>query len=72
MKWPLLTLLLFAPTAAAQTRAVVDSIDGYVRSELARQGGPGMSVAVLRGDSVRSQVMATVAGPSEEPGSAGG
>ena len=52
VSWPLLTLLLFAPTAAAQTRTVVDSIDGFVRSELARQRIPGMSVAVLRGDSV--------------------
>ncbi|MBC7853124.1 MAG: hypothetical protein IAF94_06790, partial [Pirellulaceae bacterium] len=52
MTWPLLTLLLFAPAAAAQTRAVVDSIDRFVRSELARQRIPGMSVAVLRGDSV--------------------
>jgi CubicO group peptidase (beta-lactamase class C family) len=52
MTWPLLILLLFAPTAAAQTRAVVDSIDGFVRSELARQRVPGMSVAVLRGDSI--------------------
>ena len=48
----LLALPLFAPAAAAQTRAVVDSIDGFVRSELARQRVPGMSVAVLRGDSV--------------------
>jgi CubicO group peptidase (beta-lactamase class C family) len=52
MTWPLLTLLLFASTASAQTRAVVDSIDRFVRSELARQRVPGMSVAVLRGDSV--------------------
>ena len=52
MTWPLLTLLLLAPTAEAQTRAVVDSIDGFVRSELARQRVPGMSVAVLRGDSM--------------------
>jgi hypothetical protein len=52
MKWPLLTLLLFGPAASAQTRAVVDSIDGFVRSELARQRVPGMSVAVLRGDSM--------------------
>jgi CubicO group peptidase (beta-lactamase class C family) len=52
MSWPLLALLLFAPAAAAQTRAVVDSIDGFVRSELARQRIPGMSVAVLRGDSI--------------------
>jgi len=52
MTWPLLILLLFAPAAAAQTRAVVDSIDGFVRSELARQRVPGMSVAVLHGDSI--------------------
>jgi CubicO group peptidase (beta-lactamase class C family) len=52
VSWPLLTLLLFAPSAAAQTRAAVDSIDGFVRSELARQQIPGMSVAVLRGDSI--------------------
>jgi CubicO group peptidase (beta-lactamase class C family) len=52
MTWPLVALLLFAPTAAAQTRAVADSIDGFVRSELAQQRVPGMSVAVLRGDSV--------------------
>ena len=48
----LLALPLFAPAAAAQKRAGVDSIDGFVRSELARQRVPGMSVAVLRGDSV--------------------
>jgi CubicO group peptidase (beta-lactamase class C family) len=48
---PLLSLLLSAP-AAAQTRAVVDSIDRFVRSELDRQRIPGMSVAVLRGDSL--------------------
>src|SRR5438093_8896398 len=52
MTWALLSLLLFATTAAAQTRAVVDSIDGFVWSELVRQRVPGMSVAVLRGDSV--------------------
>jgi CubicO group peptidase (beta-lactamase class C family) len=48
---PLLSLLLSAP-AAAQTRAVGDSIDRFARSELARQRIPGMSVAVLRGDSL--------------------
>jgi CubicO group peptidase (beta-lactamase class C family) len=48
---PLLSLLLSAP-AAAQTPAVVGSIDRFVRSELARQRIPGMSVAVLRGDSL--------------------
>ena len=55
----ILTLLVVPSTAAAQTRAVVDSIDQYVRAELARQRVPGMSVAVLRGDeAVRIRVLA--------------
>lgn len=37
---------------AAQTRATLDSVDRYLRGELERQRIPGMSVAVLRGDSV--------------------
>jgi hypothetical protein len=49
----LLALLLFAPTAAVQARAVVDSIDGFVRSELARQGVPGLSVAAVVGAAPR-------------------
>jgi D-alanyl-D-alanine carboxypeptidase len=48
----LLHLLLLAPSASAQTGAGVDSIDRYIRSELARQHIPGLSVAVLRGDSL--------------------
>ncbi|HEX5574362.1 MAG TPA: serine hydrolase domain-containing protein [Gemmatimonadales bacterium] len=44
--------LLFVCPAAAQTRAALDSIDRFVRKELARQRIPGMSVAVLRGDSL--------------------
>src|SRR3954468_19326102 len=49
---PLLFLLLVAPPAAAQTDSVAESIDRYVRSELDRQRVPGLSVAVLRGDSL--------------------
>jgi CubicO group peptidase (beta-lactamase class C family) len=48
----LLSLLLVALPASAQTGAVVDSLDHYVRAELASQRIPGLSVAVLRGDSV--------------------
>jgi CubicO group peptidase (beta-lactamase class C family) len=42
-------------SAAAQSapgRAALDSVDRYVRAELRRQRIPGMSVAILRGDSV--------------------
>jgi CubicO group peptidase (beta-lactamase class C family) len=39
-------------TGAAQRAALPDIIDRFVRSELARQRIPGMSVAVLRGDSI--------------------
>jgi CubicO group peptidase (beta-lactamase class C family) len=48
----LLSLSLIALPANAQTSAGVDSLDRYVRSELARQRIPGLSVAVLRGDTV--------------------
>ena len=46
--------LLPAALAAqtAPTGAVLDSVDRYLRAELERQRVPGMSVAVLRGDSV--------------------
>ena len=50
--WRTLILPLVAFPASAQTGARVDSLDRYVRSELARQRIPGLSVAVLRGDSV--------------------
>ena len=33
-------------------QTTLDSVDHYVRAELARQRIPGMSVVVLRGDSV--------------------
>lgn len=48
----LLSLPLIAFPATAQTGAGVDSLDRYIRAELARQRIPGLSVAVLRGDSV--------------------
>jgi CubicO group peptidase (beta-lactamase class C family) len=47
-----LILLLWAPGAVAQTPASLDRIDRYVRGELARQRIPGLSVALLRGDSL--------------------
>lgn len=47
-----LILPLVAFPASAQTGAGADTLDRYVRSELARQHIPGLSVAVLRGDSV--------------------
>ncbi len=46
----LASLALF-PTAA-RAQAALDSVDRYVRAELTRQRIPGLSVAVLRGDSV--------------------
>jgi CubicO group peptidase (beta-lactamase class C family) len=48
----LLTLLFCVARGTAQTPAVPDTVDRFVRAELARQRIPGMSVAVLRGDSV--------------------
>lgn len=49
-----LGLLALLPVcqAAAQTSSAVDSIDQFVRREMTRQRIPGMSVAVLRGDSL--------------------
>jgi CubicO group peptidase (beta-lactamase class C family) len=47
----MLGLLCVCP-AAAQTRSPVDSVDRFVLRELTRQRIPGMSVAVLRGDSL--------------------
>jgi CubicO group peptidase (beta-lactamase class C family) len=46
----LAVLLLRAAPAPAQ--APLDSVDRYVRAELVRQRIPGLSVAVLRGDSL--------------------
>jgi CubicO group peptidase (beta-lactamase class C family) len=39
-------------SAAAQTPALPDTVDRFIRSELARQRIPGLAVAVLRGDSI--------------------
>ncbi|HEY7613290.1 MAG TPA: serine hydrolase domain-containing protein [Gemmatimonadales bacterium] len=38
--------------ARGQGQAALDSVDRYIRAELARQRIPGMSVAILRGDSI--------------------
>ena len=46
----LIHLLLSATPASAQS--TLDAVDRYVRSELVRQRIPGLSVAILRGDSV--------------------
>jgi CubicO group peptidase (beta-lactamase class C family) len=48
----LLLSLFCAGAVSAQTAAIPDSIDRFLKAELVRQRIPGMSVAVLRGDSV--------------------
>ena len=48
----LITLLFCATGGAAQTPDLPSAVDRFIRAEMARQGIPGMSVAVLRGDSV--------------------
>ena len=48
----LLALLFGVSSGAAQRPALPDTVDRFIRAELARQRIPGMSVAVLRGDSV--------------------
>ena len=48
----LILLLFCVGEAAAQARAVPDTVDRFIRAELERQRIPGMSVAILRGDSV--------------------
>ena len=48
----LLSLLLIAAPQAPSVTAPLDSVDRYVRSEVARQRIPGLSLAVLRGDSL--------------------
>lgn len=57
MSWVPPSRLLFLagivlPTAPLRAQAALDSVDRYVRAEIARQRIPGISVAVLRGDSV--------------------
>jgi CubicO group peptidase (beta-lactamase class C family) len=49
----LVALLLFGVGGlAAQTPALPDTLDRFIQTELARQRIPGMSVAILRGDSI--------------------
>lgn len=48
----LIILLFCVSVAAAQTPPVPDTVDRFIRAELERQRIPGMSVAILRGDSV--------------------
>lgn len=48
----LLALVCCATRTAAQAPALPDTVERFIRSELARQRIPGMSVAILRGDSV--------------------
>jgi CubicO group peptidase (beta-lactamase class C family) len=45
-------LTVVCSSGSAQAPALPDSIDSFMRAELARQRIPGISVAVLRGDSV--------------------
>lgn len=52
MRYQPLLLLVCAGALAAQTPASTDAVDRFIRGELGRQRIPGMSVAVLRGDSV--------------------
>ena len=49
--WSLATLFCVS-IAAAQTPATRNSVDRFIKAEMARQRIPGMSVAILRGDSV--------------------
>jgi CubicO group peptidase (beta-lactamase class C family) len=47
--------MLFPAATRAQSapgRAALDSVERYIRAELERERIPGMSVAILRGDSV--------------------
>jgi CubicO group peptidase (beta-lactamase class C family) len=47
-----LTLVCCVSMGAAQTPALPNAVDRFIRAELARQRVPGLSVAVLRGDSI--------------------
>jgi len=48
----LITLVFCVSIGAAQTPALPNAVDRFIRAELARQRVPGLSVAVLRGDSI--------------------
>jgi CubicO group peptidase (beta-lactamase class C family) len=52
MRYQLLPLLFCVNGLAAQKPAPTGAVDRFIRAELARQRIPGMSVAILRGDSV--------------------
>ncbi|MFL5449301.1 MAG: serine hydrolase domain-containing protein [Gemmatimonadales bacterium] len=39
-------------SAAAQTQALPDTVDHFIRAEVSRQHVPGLSVAILRGDTI--------------------
>jgi CubicO group peptidase (beta-lactamase class C family) len=45
-------ITLISSSAAAQAASLPDTVDRFIRAELVRQRIPGMSVAILRGDSV--------------------
>jgi CubicO group peptidase (beta-lactamase class C family) len=47
-----LTLLFCIGTVAAQTSDLPEAVDQFIKAEMDRQRIPGMSVAVLRGDSL--------------------
>jgi CubicO group peptidase (beta-lactamase class C family) len=47
----LVATFAFSPLAA-QAPALPDTVDSFIQSELSRQHIPGMSVAILRGDSI--------------------
>jgi len=48
----LVALLFCVGRGAAQKPAVPNTVDRFIRAELTRQKIPGMSVAILRGDSM--------------------
>ncbi|HWN19318.1 MAG TPA: serine hydrolase domain-containing protein, partial [Gemmatimonadales bacterium] len=52
LRYQLLPLFFCVSGLAAQKPTPTDAVDRFIRAELARQRIPGMSVAILRGDSV--------------------
>src|SRR5215210_4808849 len=46
------TLFFCLPTGVAQRPTLPDSVDRFVKAELTRQRIPGVSVAIVRGDSI--------------------
>jgi CubicO group peptidase (beta-lactamase class C family) len=49
---PLLAIVLFGPPAVGQAPVPIDALDRYVKAEMARYRIPGLSLAVLRRDSL--------------------